>query len=162
MGYRSDKITDDDEAADDEALRKALARYQEPAFIPTPPDLAMRVQARLHQEIPSASTIRERRVAPGPMLAWGALALLALIALFGGWGVLFDSSGPASALGELTGGPGRFVLVLTLIAKPLVHTLLAPGWAGFVIFVLGLAILIWGWRQLLRSITLPYSIGAGT
>jgi hypothetical protein len=118
--------TDDELAAAEASLRRALARYHEPAPVAPPPDLAARVLASLPAELS-----RRQQLAPvrrlGPAAGWAAAALATLLLALGAWGVLVNSLAPASMAGGPADGLGQLLLVLTLAAKPLVNLLVSAG-----------------------------------
>lgn len=153
MGRRDDdELTAAAEAAEDMMLRQLLHRQGQPTFVAPPPELAMRVLNRLPTLPPSAVAAMARRkrrrlIAGAGVALVGFLLLLSL----GFWGVLGDSSGPALLLGDVTSGIGRVLLVLTLAAKPLVNTLLAPGLPLLLVFVVLLGVATWGWWRLVQQ-----------
>lgn len=144
MGLGESQLSPDDllDAAEAET-RRLLARYGEPTLVVPPPDLADRVIATLSRA-PTQTFSRLRRIYTGVLLI-GILTLLA----FGAWGVLLDSSGPAQLVGDLSGGFGQLLLLLTLAAKPLINFILTAGVATLVVLA---AIFAgsWLWWQLLR------------
>jgi len=134
--------------------RRLLARYGEPRPTPPPPDLAGRVLDLLADPQPAPADSRLRRI-------YGRALLVCLVALmaFGAWGVLIDSSGPARLFGDLSGGLGQLLLLLTLAAKPLINLLLPAGAATLAV-ALGVVGGSWLWWLLLRR-ELAASLEAG-
>jgi hypothetical protein len=130
-----------DLAEDEAAVRRALARWGEPAPAPPPPALVARVQAALVE----GRAVRDRPRRSARSWAWAAVALLPLI-LLGAWGVFLDSSGPARLLGDPAGGVAHAVLFVTLAAKPLLNALFQTG-PVVLVLVLGAAAAAWlVWR----------------
>ncbi len=149
MGRRDDSelSLDNLDLADDEAaVRQALAPWGEPAQAPPPPAIAARVQAALVEGRP----VRDRPRRPRWSLAWVLTALLTPLVLLGAWGVFLDSAGPASLLGDPAGGLGRFVLMLTLAAKPLLNALLLTG-PILLALTLGASAAAWLWWRTVRG-----------
>ncbi|WP_322511106.1 hypothetical protein [Chloroflexus sp.] len=139
MERRGDgELSDADLAEVEAATRALLARWGEPQMASPPADLSARVVRRLTAS-PTRHNWRWQYL-------WPALPLFLLI--LGIWGLGFDSSGPATLFGDPATGVGRYVLALTLIAKPLWHLWLASaGW-----WVLGLLTLMvsgWIWWRLI-------------
>lgn len=153
MGRRDDdRLTPDADAAADAAMRRLLARYDQPAFRAPPPGLTNRVLMQLPTAPPAAAAAgarrrRRRRTA----LMGAAVGVAALLLALGLWGVFGDSSGPATLLGGGADGFGRLLLVLTLAAKPLVHSLLAPGLPLLLLFGAGAVALAWLWWRLAQQ-----------
>jgi hypothetical protein len=132
-------------AAAEAETRRLLARYGEPRVAAPPADLPDRVMRSLSDTPAGAHhSSRLRRIYGGVILA-GLAALLA----FGAWGVLLDSSGPAQLFGDMGGGIGQLLLVLTLAAKPLVNLLLTAG-AVTLVITAAFAGGGWLWWQLVR------------
>ncbi|WP_129633292.1 hypothetical protein [Candidatus Oscillochloris fontis] len=127
----------------EEETRRLLARYGQPVPLDPPPDLAGRVIASLATPHPTP-TSRLRRIY-GTVVSVFFVALISL----GSWGILLDSSGPASLFDDLSSGLGDFFLFLTLAAKPLINLVLTAGVA-----TLGIIAVImaggWIWWQLVH------------
>lgn len=146
-----DELTPTAEQAEDTAMRRQLARYGQPTPIAPPPDLVVRVLARLPEQAPAAAARAERqrrsqrRVLVGILLA-GLLACLSL----GGWGVFGNSSAPADLLGGVTTMFGQVVLLLVLAAKPLVNFALAPGFTRLALGTLTIIGAGWVWWQIVQ------------
>lgn len=125
--------------ADDEAaVRRALARWGEPAQAPPPPALAARVQTALIE----GRVVRDRPRRARRSWSWAFAAVLLPLVMLGVWGVFVDSAGPAGLLGDPAAGPAQWVLVLTLAAKPLLNALLLTG---PLVLALGLGAAAAGW-----------------
>jgi hypothetical protein len=153
MGRRNDgELNAADESAEDIAIRQLLARQGHPTFVAPPPDLAARVLAHLPDAPPMhvvAAARRRSRMRRISIIL--ALSVLLVSLSLGFWGVLGDSNGPAQLLGGGTASLGRLVLMLTLIAKPLVHILLAPGLPLVLLFIALIAIALWAWWRLAQQ-----------
>ena len=148
MGSRDNHFLDDGHA--DALMRRVLARLDEPAQEPPPPDLVGRTARRLPAEPPAlAARLAARRRAT--RLALGALlgGMVALVALIGLVGTLGGDPRLAMLFGDGASGLSRALLTLHLLAKPIVR---AVGAAG-VPLLLGGAIALagggWLWRRLL-------------
>ncbi|MCG8349641.1 MAG: hypothetical protein MI924_17900, partial [Chloroflexales bacterium] len=156
MGRRNDgELSSVDEGAEDIAIRQLLARQGHPTFVAPPPDLAARVLANLPDTPPiHVVAAARRRSRLRRILIVLTLSVLLLSLGLGFWGVLGDSSGPAELLGGGTASLGRLILMLTLIAKPLVHILLAPGLPLLLLFIALIAIALWTWWRLAQQFTI--------
>jgi hypothetical protein len=124
--------TDDELAAAEASLRRALARYNEPSPVAPPPDLAARVLAALPAEPPGRRQKAPARPRLTPAAGWAASAFAILLLALGSWGVLVTTYAPASAPAD---GPGQLLLVLTLSAKPLVNLLASAGAAAALVLL---------------------------
>lgn len=145
MEYGDPQLIPDDMLAAAEAeTRRLLARYGEPSSVEPPADLAQRVIGAI-TSFPSPQPVSRLRRVYGWLIILGLTALLSL----GTWGVIFDSSGPARLSGDLSGGIGQLLLLLTLATKPLINLLLSAGVAALAVIV---AIVggSWLWWQLLQ------------
>ncbi len=155
MEHRADELSDDEEVRADQEFRQALARYNEPLQRATPPTMTSRVMAGIPGRPPAELARRHRRQSRLSSLAAGTAALL-FLALFslGFYGVLFDSSAPATLVGT-TGGFAQLVLMLTLAAKPLVNLVLTSGLPLLPLLLLLLIGGGWLWHYLLRGSQKP-------
>ncbi len=142
MEHRRDGELTDAELAEVEAETRALlARWGEPTMASPPADLSTRVVRRL------SAAPAHRGWHWRPLWLAAPLVLLGL----GFWGLSIDSNGPASLFGDPATGVGRYVLGLTLVAKPLWHLWLAgAGWWLLELFVLFAAGWLW-WRLILDA-----------
>jgi hypothetical protein len=137
--------TDDELAAAEASLRRALAHYDEPSPVAPPPHLATRVLAALPAEPPGRrQPAAVRRLAPAA--GWAAAALAALLLALGSWGVLLNAYAPAGA----AAGPGQLLLVLTLAAKPLVNLLASAG-AAAILAALTAVAGAWLWWRIVSA-----------
>jgi len=145
MGPGDAQLTPDDgiDAAEAET-RRLLGRYGEPRAVQPPADLALRVLDTLADPGLAQTGSRLRRIYGGVIL----VCVVALLAL-GAWGVLVDSSGPAHLFGDVGGGLGELLLLLTLAAKPLINLLLTAGVATAAV-IAAIAVGSWLWWLLLR------------
>lgn len=156
MGRRDDKLTLTEIHAAEEATRRILARWDEPQPVAPPPGLARQVLATLPD-----SPRQARSAAPLPTIGRWALAVGAgLLLILGGWGVWFDSAGPAELLGTFGAGLAGLALQLTLMAKPLINLLGASaglGLAALAALIVGGA--IW-WRTVstIMPVTLEQAV----
>lgn len=138
---RDGELTDAELAEVEAETRALLARWGEPKMASPPADLSARVVRRLS----AAPARRGWRWRP----LWLAAPLVLLV--LGFWGLSIDSNGPASLFGDPATGAGRYVLGLTLVAKPLWHLWLAgAGWWLLGLFVLFAAGWLW-WRLILDA-----------
>ncbi|WP_298401973.1 hypothetical protein [uncultured Chloroflexus sp.] len=142
MEHRRDGELTDAELAEVEAETRALlARWGEPTMASPPADLS----ARVVRHLSAAPAHRGWHWRP----LWLAAPLVLLV--LGFWGLSIDSNGPASLFGDPATGAGRYVLGLTLVAKPLWHLWLAgAGWWLLGLFVLFAAGWLW-WRLILDA-----------
>ncbi len=103
---RNSGITDEELAEAEAATRALLARWGEPHLVSPPSDLSARV-------------VRRFTAAPSFNWRWLWLTVPLFAFVVGIWGIWFDSNGPAALVGSAETAPGRYLLALTLIAKPL-------------------------------------------
>ncbi|MBM7843224.1 MULTISPECIES: hypothetical protein [Herpetosiphon] len=114
-----------------------------------PPNFAASLMAKL-PATPALAATQARSRALRQRVLWGVvLGFVTLIVLWGGYGVLFDSSLPAATFGGVDSSAGRGVMALTLAGKPMAATL---GLIGIplllgVLVLAGAALMIW--RRLL-------------
>lgn len=146
-------IPDDVAALADQHLRQVLMHYGQPASVEPPPDLAVPMLARLPDMPPAAAAAALRR-RQRSILTISSLLLAGLlgVCVLGGWGIFMDSAAPAQLFGDPAAGVSSVVLLLILIAKPVVHTLLASGilvGIGWVVVFLSTA---WLWMRLAQQV----------
>ncbi|MFN8505171.1 hypothetical protein [Kouleothrix sp.] len=142
MGYRDDRI---DERAE-QALRRALARLDEPQFAAPPPDLVSRSARRLPSQ-PPAVAARQAAWAAWLRLAWRATLLaLALLVVALGAAALFGGDWLALRFGDGSAGLSRTLLALQLLSKPLWRAFGlagAPQLLALAVLFAGVAALWW-------------------
>ena len=138
--------TDEELAAAEASLRRTLARYDEPAPVAPPPNLAARVLASLPANPPGRQRAAPALPRLAPAAGWAAATFAALLLALGSWGVLLNSHAPAAA----AGGPGQLLLVLTLAAKPIVNLLVSAG-AAAALVALAAAVGAWLWWRIVSS-----------
>lgn len=154
MGHRDDLL--DGERAD-AAIRRVLARLDEPAALAPPPDLVTRTARRL-PGVPPAAAARSaaRRAALRAGLRLAVMGVLILVAGLGIWGAV-GGQPLALLLGDGTGGLSRALLTLQLLSKPLLHTVGGLGGPLLAAGALALAGAGWLWSMLLRRTLVQYS-----
>lgn len=153
MGRRDDFL--DDERAD-AAIRRVLARLDEPAHREPPPDLVTRTARRLPSASPALATRQAaRRAALRLGLRAALFGLVALVVALGLWGALGGEQ-LAMLFGDGSGGLSGAILTLQLLSKPLLRTI---GAAGGPLLIGGTALLAasaWLWWVLLRRTPVQY------
>lgn len=139
------------ELAEAEAgTRLLLTRRGEPALVAPPPGLSARVLAALPEPGRPRASRSTGMLWARVAVAWAAAAV-ALLLVFGAWGVLGDSLGPARVAGGPDSSLGELTFTLTLAAKPLVNLLAG---SGIYVALAGVAILVgaWLWWRLARDV----------
>lgn len=153
----------DDVAAQlaDTRLRRILASYGEPAMLDAPPDMIKQLMVRLPDMPPTGAAAAARRARW--MRAGKVVLLLSLVSLWllGSWSIFIDSATPGRLFGDTANGPGYVLLLLVLIAKPLVHTLLSPGWLLLLASVVLFGSICWLWWRLVQQVPLAQPAGVG-
>jgi hypothetical protein len=148
MGSRDDHFLSDERA--DALMRRLLARADEPAHLPPPPDLVTRIARRL-PAAPPALAARQvaRHRAVRLMLSaaiCGAVGLVALVSLAA---IASGNPGLALLFGDGSGGLSRALLTLYLLSKPIVRAIGALGAPLLLAGAVGLVAGGWLWRRLL-------------
>jgi hypothetical protein len=154
MGSRNDNFIDDER--DDAALRRLLARLDQPAAVPPPPDLVTRTLRLLPSGSPAIAARNAARRTAIRLVSLVALAgALALVGLLGIWSAV--GGGPSLALlfGDGASGLSRILLTLELLAKPLLRTVAASGF-GLLAGLVALAGAGWLWWRLLQRTPVYY------
>lgn len=117
MGYRDDRLTDDERA--DAALRQLLAGFDEPQTAPPPADLVSRTARRLPVRPPAQAARAAARAALLSVAARAALLLVALLIVGLGATAMLGGDWLALRFGDGSTGLSRTFLTLQLLAKPL-------------------------------------------
>jgi hypothetical protein len=135
------------EAQADDTLRRILAHYAQPAPVPPPPELAARVLTSLPDVSPGEATrVEQHRHHRSRVAKIAAVFLMIALCLVGVQGIFVDSTGMARLFGDTATGLGSLMLTLILIAKPLVHSVLAPGFLPLLVAgaaLVGVGIVWW-------------------
>ena len=155
MGPRDDDFVND--APAEAALRRALARFDEPRLAEPPPDLVTRTARRLPAAAPAVAAQHAARAALLRRIALLVVAaLVALVALLGIVGALGGGDQLPRLFGDGGSGISRVLLMLQLLSKPLLRTL---GAAGVALALAGVTALIAGWLAwwLMRRTPVQYS-----
>ena len=135
-------------AACADELGELPAIFAAPTSAIPPPTLVSKIMVQLPAS-PAIAAASERRSTLRRRTISGGIAVLFLsLLVFGGYGVLVDSSLPAQVFGGVESTLGRAVLALTLVGKPMIAafgTLGGPLLLGLIVMT-GLSIV--GWRRL--------------
>jgi hypothetical protein len=154
MGRRDDFL--DDERAED-AIRRVLARLDEPSAVPSPPDLVTRTARRLPGVAPAIAARDAARAARVRLALAVVIALaLGLFAALGIWSALGSGEQLALLFGDGAGGLSRAVLTLQLLSKPLLRAVTGAGAAALVGGLVALAAAAWLWWWLLQRTPVQY------
>ena len=145
MGYRDDRLSDEERA--EAALRRALARLEEPQALDPPPALVSRTNRRLPAMTPARAAQTARTAALVQVFVRVGVVTLALLVLVAGVLSVFAGDWLARLFGDGSNGFSRTLLTLQLLAKPLWHTIGVVGTLQTVAMVAltAVGVVVWWW-----------------